>query len=241
MTDTTPLKAFKVVKPADFDGSKDAFVAWFRHVLIYFESQDTVVPTSKQKIIFTMSYMKTGFAGEWAALAYDREKAKSLSTRWDWDVFVKELKGAFSPINEIRDAQERLSTFMQGKMPIEEFLTCWMQILVTAEYTNIKPNSATADHLINILHTNLMKNQAGSLNDINLNRVWELTEKLPIPIIIFLLTELQHLSRILLRHPQETVLIVVESLMEVEDSPWTLVVSVLARTIFAIAVAKLVI
>ncbi|KAG1884426.1 hypothetical protein F4604DRAFT_1919629 [Suillus subluteus] len=130
---TTPSKAFKVSKPADFDGLKDAFAAWFRHVLMYFESQDTVIPTSKQKIIFTMSYMKTGFTGEWAALAYDREKAKSSSSH----------------------AQERLSTFTQGKMPIEEFLTHWMQILVTAEYTNIKPNSTTANHLINILHTNV--------------------------------------------------------------------------------------
>jgi hypothetical protein len=150
----TPSKAFKVSKLADFDGSKDAFVAWFRHVLMYFESQDTIVPTPKQKIIFTMSYMKTSYAGEWAALAYDHEKAKSSSHRWDWDSFVEDLKAAFSPINEIRDAQERLATFTQGKMPIEEFLTRWMQILVTAEYSNVKANTTTADHLINILCTN---------------------------------------------------------------------------------------
>ncbi|KAG0695876.1 hypothetical protein DFH29DRAFT_1028967 [Suillus ampliporus] len=148
-------KAFKVSKLADFDGSKDAFTVWFHHVLMYFESQDTVTLTPKQKIIFTLSYMKTDFAGEWAALAYDRERAKPSAVRWDWDAFVKDLKAAFSPINELRDAQERLSTLMQGKMPIEEFLTRWMQILVTAEYTNIKANTTTADHLINILRTNV--------------------------------------------------------------------------------------
>ncbi|KAG1774229.1 hypothetical protein EV702DRAFT_1241383 [Suillus placidus] len=141
---TNSSKAFKVSKLADFDGSKDTFVAWFRHVLMYFESQDTVVPTPKQKIIFTMSYMKTGYAGEWAALAYDREKAKSLSHHWDWDAFVKDLKAAFSPINEICDTQEHLATFTQGKMLIKEFLTRWMQILVTAEYLNVKAGTTTS-------------------------------------------------------------------------------------------------
>ncbi|KAG1744226.1 hypothetical protein EDB19DRAFT_1827108 [Suillus lakei] len=152
---TSPLKAFKVSKPVDFDGSKDVFMAWFHHVLMYFESQDTVTPTPKQKVIFTMSYLKTSYAGEWAALAYDCEKAKLLATYWDWDIFVRELKAAFSPINEICDAQELLSMFIQGKMPIKEFLTHWMQILVTAEYTKVKADTSTADHLINILHTNV--------------------------------------------------------------------------------------
>ncbi|KAG1899336.1 uncharacterized protein F5891DRAFT_1189772 [Suillus fuscotomentosus] len=112
-----------------------------------------------------MSYMKTGYAGEWAALTYDREKAKSASHRWDWDTFIKDLKVVFSPINEICDAQEHLATFTQGKMPIEEFLTRWMQILVMAEYSNVKANTTTVDHLINILRTNAHINIIDSVDE----------------------------------------------------------------------------
>jgi hypothetical protein len=156
MGDTSHNRPFKVSKPADFDGSKEAFTAWFRHVLMYFESQDEA-PTAKQKILFTMSYMKTGFAAEWAALAFDREKAKeSAHSRWDWDAFSKELKSAFSPINEIRDAQERLAAFTQGKLPIEEYLTRWAQILITAGYAgHVRTDTTTADHLINLLRSNV--------------------------------------------------------------------------------------
>ena len=156
MGDTSNSKPFKVSKPADFDGSKEKFSAWFRHVLMYFESQDEA-PSAKQKILFTMSYMKTGFAAEWAALAFDREKGKaSAQTRWDWDAFSHDLKSAFSPINEIRDAQERLAAFTQGKLPIEEYLTRWAQILITAGYAgNVKADTTTADHLINILRSNV--------------------------------------------------------------------------------------
>jgi hypothetical protein len=45
---------------------------------------------------------------------------------------------------------------MQGKLPIEEYLTRWAQILVTAGYAgHVKPDTTTADHLINTLRSNV--------------------------------------------------------------------------------------
>ena len=40
-------------------------------------------------------------------------------------------------------------------MPIEEYLTRWKQILVTAEYSDIRSDTPTADHLINLLRSNV--------------------------------------------------------------------------------------
>jgi len=164
MGDNSIKGPFKVSKLANFDSKKEQFSAWFQHVLMYFKSQD-ITPSPKQKILFTLSYMKSSFAAEWAALVFDCEKMKSLVDRWSWSTFMKDIKSAFSPINKVHDAQERLSGFTQGKMPIEEYLTWWKQILITAKYSDIRNDTPTTDRLINLLHSNVRNEIIDSVDE----------------------------------------------------------------------------
>ncbi|KIJ11668.1 hypothetical protein PAXINDRAFT_15487 [Paxillus involutus ATCC 200175] len=102
-----------------------------------------------------MSHMQKGYAGSWSSSYYNQEKIKLAAEAFRWDEFILVLKNAFVPLNEIQDAQDCLLAFKQGRLPSEEYLTKWGQILVAAQYPRVPDDSTTADYLINLLHKNM--------------------------------------------------------------------------------------
>lgn len=142
----------KANKPWAFDGDKEQFSDWFAHVLAYWAYYDQA--TEKQKVLATCGYMNAGAARTWSR-AYCKRFLSQSQHAWSWDHFVAELKDMYGPLNEPADAQARLRLFTQDSTPTEQYLITLLQIATEAEYTEVKANTPEADHLIDLLKTNM--------------------------------------------------------------------------------------
>src|SRR3954468_23345570 len=100
-----------VAKPNDFDG-KDYKLFQCQCAIYMMANQDNFV-TSKDKILFVLSYMKGGLAGQWAENEYEKimEDGYVAAT---FSEFEHRLQGTFSDPNKERNAQHQLSTTRQG-------------------------------------------------------------------------------------------------------------------------------
>src|SRR4051812_31320102 len=100
-----------VAKPSDFD-SKDYKL--FRHqYTIYMMANCDNFITSKDKILFGLSYMKGGLAGQWAENEYEKIMEDGYVAA-SFSEFEHRLQGTFHDPNKERNVQHQLSTTCQG-------------------------------------------------------------------------------------------------------------------------------
>ncbi|KAL5532223.1 hypothetical protein ACEPAF_5789 [Sanghuangporus sanghuang] len=100
-------KKVHVAKPRDFDGEHD-----------YVDFK-----TNKSKIMFALSYMKSGAAARWVESytsgAVDEDG--DLKFTDSWDAFLKKLDTSFDDPARSQKAFERLDTMYQGDLNADEF------------------------------------------------------------------------------------------------------------------------
>ena len=78
------------------------------------------------KIVWAMSYMKSGHAGRWATREFEHEAAsKDQTLRFmDWLDFEDEFRKDFLPLNSEATAVNTLETtaYFQGKRTVDDYL-----------------------------------------------------------------------------------------------------------------------
>lgn len=100
-----------VARPSDFD-SKD-YKLFRRQYAIYIMANRDSFVTDEEKILFILSCMKGGLAGQWA----ENEHEKIIEDGYissSFREFEERLQGTFSDPNKERNAQHQLSTTRQG-------------------------------------------------------------------------------------------------------------------------------
>jgi hypothetical protein len=120
----TPAK-IKVAEPDTFDGSPTCFHDWKQQLLIYVHT--CCIVEDDEKILFTLSYMKSGMANAWATRYFDKHMAKPHLGRWQ--DFLDELHSSFKDKNLQRKAREKLKSFRQGTQQIDEFFAIFNTLL----------------------------------------------------------------------------------------------------------------
>ncbi|OCB87827.1 hypothetical protein A7U60_g4960 [Sanghuangporus baumii] len=94
------LKASKkvyIAKPRDFDGEHN-YVNFKRELRLYIYASESEFRTNKSKIMFTLSYMKSGAVAHWAE-SYTSgavDKDGNLTFMDGWDAFLKKLDMSFN-------------------------------------------------------------------------------------------------------------------------------------------------
>ncbi|KAL5528131.1 hypothetical protein ACEPAF_7267 [Sanghuangporus sanghuang] len=90
-------KKVHVAKPRDFDGEHD-YVDFKRELHLYIYASESEFRTNKSKIMFALSYMKSGAAAHWAESytsgAVDADG--NLTFTDTWDAFLKKLDTSFN-------------------------------------------------------------------------------------------------------------------------------------------------
>jgi hypothetical protein len=106
----TPRQSL-VAKPTDFDG-KD-YKLFRRQCAIYMMANRDNFVLDEEKVLFVLSYMKGGLAGQWAENEYEKIMEDGYVAS-SFQEFEARLQGTFSDPNKERNAQHQLSTTRQG-------------------------------------------------------------------------------------------------------------------------------
>jgi hypothetical protein len=121
----------KAGKPSDYDGSPTRFRAWWREVNIYLRAKK--IMDNEERILTTLSYMKTGLAASWADHFWDENSTKP--TLGAWLDFEKDIKETFSTKDVAKAVRQHLEDLRQGTCMIDEFFTIFESMASDAELT----------------------------------------------------------------------------------------------------------
>jgi hypothetical protein len=139
----TPAK-IKVVEPDAFDGSPAHFHDWKWQLLIYVCAHCIV--EDNVKILFTLSYMKSGMTNAWATRYFDEHMAELRLGHWQ--DFLDKLRSSFKDKNLQRKAHEKLEGFRQGTRQIDEFFMVFNTLLNDAEIVSDDEKVQLVEHNI---------------------------------------------------------------------------------------------
>lgn len=119
---STPSHVTKnlAVKPEPFDGTN--YKDFIRTVHVFLSAHGDAYHLSSQKILFVLSLMRGGLAGEWAQNYVDSKTvAGTLTINDTWNTFLESLKTTFGDPNEAMHAQTALIKLKQSGAKAEEF------------------------------------------------------------------------------------------------------------------------
>ena len=148
----TSFKDF-AAKPDTFEG-KDV-VKFIRSLRLFIEANDVAFDTDKKKVLFALSCMKDGTAGEWAQNFTDG--AFESGTWGTFTEFVDGLKEAFGEPNAEKDAQIKLEAHKQGSNSASEYFQVFEILRRKAGYSTRKekPAGGHDEYLISLLERSM--------------------------------------------------------------------------------------
>lgn len=117
MAESVKINKF-VEKPSDFDGTD--FDSFLRQVSLYLVANRNAITIDEDKIIFVLSFMKKGLAGQWAENFYGRILESTTQDFGTYTDFLAALKRQFEDPNKARNAQHKLATTRQGSTETAE-------------------------------------------------------------------------------------------------------------------------
>jgi hypothetical protein len=94
------------------------------------------------KVVWAMSYMKSGRAGRWASREFELEaSSEDGSLRFfDWSHFEEEFRKDFTPLDAEATAVNTLETssYFQGKRTVDDYLDQFRDLIYDSGYTDPK-------------------------------------------------------------------------------------------------------
>ncbi|ESK84041.1 hypothetical protein Moror_11501 [Moniliophthora roreri MCA 2997] len=141
-------KENKVAVPNSYDGSPAKASTFLTEVDLYLMANDTLYPNDKDKILFTLSYMKDRHAAKWMK-AKTNEYKKNLKEKeaeasdtkpedqihlMTWEEFLDNFKKAFQLLDIGTDARLKLRDLKQNKKHMDEYITNFRLLAIDSEY-----------------------------------------------------------------------------------------------------------
>lgn len=139
---TPPTRGPPPALPSEFDGDRSKGMTFLRSCQTYIRLCPDNFSGDQMKIIWALSYMKSGRAAKWAARVFRWEEEESPgSYRFvDWEDFRKEFKAEFCPAHTDISAINRLesASYFQNKRSVDEYLDEFLDLITEAGYTDPK-------------------------------------------------------------------------------------------------------
>ncbi|ESK83206.1 hypothetical protein Moror_3294 [Moniliophthora roreri MCA 2997] len=118
LTNGEKKKENKVAVPNTYDRDQAKASTFLTEVDLYLMANNTLYPNNKDKILFTLSYMKDGHAASWMKAktkeykkSLEEKEAESADTKPEdqvhvmtWEEFLEDFKKAFRPLDIGTDA-----------------------------------------------------------------------------------------------------------------------------------------
>ena len=129
--------------PPDFDGERTKGMAFLNSCQTYIRLCPKEFPDEQTKIVWAMSYMKSGRAQKWTAriFRWEQQPDNSDSTRFfDWEDFRDEFKKEFTPAHADSLAINRLesSAYFQKGRTLDEYIDEFQDLITDSGYTDPK-------------------------------------------------------------------------------------------------------
>jgi hypothetical protein len=145
-TNYTPSAGRKTILrpsvPTDFDGDRAKGKAFLMSCRTYIRLCPEAFADDDVKIVWALSYMKSGRAGRWAAREFEYEaKSESNNLRFlDWVDFEQQFRKDFTPLNEEATAINVLETtaYFQGRRSVDDYLDQFRDLIDESGYTDPK-------------------------------------------------------------------------------------------------------
>ena len=145
-TNSTPSTGRKTLlrpsMPAEFDGDRTKGKTFLTSCRTYIRLCLEAFADEDTKIVWALSYMKSGRAGHWAAREFEYEaKSESKTLRFlDWVDFEREFRKDFTPLDEEATAINALETtaYYQGRRSVDDYLDQFRDLIDDSGYTDPK-------------------------------------------------------------------------------------------------------
>ena len=142
----TPPKISRRARPAnplDFNGERSEGLAFLNSCQTYIRLCPEEFPDEQTKIMWAMSYMKTGRAQKWTARVFRWESLSENDghTRFlDWEDFRDEFRKEFTPAHADALAINRLesSAYYQRNRSLDDYIDEFQDLIVDSGYTDPK-------------------------------------------------------------------------------------------------------
>jgi hypothetical protein len=143
---TDPPKIGRKARPAnppDFNGERSEGLAFLNSCQTYIRLCPEEFPDEQTKIMWAMSYMKTGRAQRWTARVFRWESSTENEghTRFlDWEDFRDEFRKEFTPAHADALAINRLesSAYYQRNRSLDDYIDEFQDLIVDSGYTDPK-------------------------------------------------------------------------------------------------------
>jgi len=139
---TTSRRA-KPANPPEFNGERSEGLAFLNSCQTYIRLCSNEFPDEQTKIMWAMSYMKTGRAQKWTARIFrweSLEENKHQTRFLDWTDFQNEFRKEFIPAHADAIAINRLesSAYYQKNRPLDDYIDEFQDLIIDAGYTDPK-------------------------------------------------------------------------------------------------------
>ena len=127
--------------PNEFDGDRSKGTTFLQSCQTYILLCPESFSENQVKIIWVLSYMKSGQAAKWAACVFKWEEENAGDSRFlDWDNFKLEFRKEFCPANSEASAINKLesTTYYQRTRSVDDYLDEFLDLVVESGYTDPK-------------------------------------------------------------------------------------------------------
>ena len=127
--------------PPDFDGDRAKGKAFLNACLTYFRLCPKEFRDDQTRIVWAMSYMKTGRAQKWTDRVFQWEQQNLGSTKFlDWQDFDEEFRKDFVPAHADALAVNRLesSAYFQKNRSLDDYIDEFQDLITESGYTDPK-------------------------------------------------------------------------------------------------------
>jgi hypothetical protein len=127
--------------PNEFDGDRSKGPTFLRSCQTYILLCPDSFADDQTRIIWALSYMKSGRAAKWAARIFKWEEENEGYTKFlDWDNFKTEFRKEFCPANSDAAAINKLesTTYYQRTRSVDDYLDEFLDLIAEAGYTDPK-------------------------------------------------------------------------------------------------------
>ena len=144
-------------KPREYSGGAD-YVDFRREVCIYLSANDGKLQSSKDKILFTLSYLKGGHAATWAENYVETyTKSGTLAIAQSWEDFLKQLDSSFDDPSRFEKAMREFEQISQGTSSAEEFFARFDIVRTKAGLTQEAHDSVVINRLKKALNQKVVE------------------------------------------------------------------------------------
>jgi hypothetical protein len=127
--------------PPEFDGDRAKGTAFLNSCETYIRLCPREFPDEQMKVVWAMSYMKSGHAQKWTARVFrwEQQPENATSSRFlDWPDFRSEFKKEFTPAHADALAVNRLESaaYYQKTRTLDDYIDEFQDLIADAGYTD---------------------------------------------------------------------------------------------------------